>query len=75
MHRNDLGLLFLINVSEHGPEHRTTVPLRLHYAHTEIATGTDHDLIAASFTRACADLGTTVINSNGTLHISLSPHR
>jgi poly-gamma-glutamate synthesis protein (capsule biosynthesis protein) len=73
--RNDLGLLFLVTVSEHGPEHVTAVPLRLHYARTEDAAGADRDLIAARFTRACADLGTTVIESNGTLNISLSPRR
>lgn len=73
--RNDLGLLFLVTVSEQGPEHITAVPLRLHYARTEIAAGADRDLIAARFTRACADLGTTVTESNGTLDISLSPRR
>jgi hypothetical protein len=75
VHRNDLGLLFLVTISEHGPEHVTAVPLRLHYARTEIAVGTDRNLIAAKFTRACADLGTTVIESNGTLDISLNPRR
>ena len=75
VHRNDLGLLFLVTVSEQGPEHVTAVPLRLHYARTEIAADADRDLIAAKFTRACADFGTPVIESNGALDISLNPRR
>ncbi len=75
VHRNDLGLLFLVAVSEQGPEHVTAVPLRLHYARTEIAAGADRDLIAAKFTRACADLGTTITESNATLDISLRPRQ
>jgi poly-gamma-glutamate synthesis protein (capsule biosynthesis protein) len=75
VHRNDLGLLFLVTVSEHGPEHVTAVPLRLHYARTEVAAGADRDMIAARFTRACADIGTTVSQTNGTLEISLNRRR
>jgi poly-gamma-glutamate synthesis protein (capsule biosynthesis protein) len=73
--RNDLGLLFLVTVSEHGAEHVTAVPLRLHYARTEVAVGADREMIAARFTRACADLGTAVSEGTGTLDISLRPRR
>jgi len=47
----------------------------LHYARTEVAVGADREMIAARFTRAWSDLGTTVIESNGMLDISLRPRR
>ena len=58
--RNDLGLLFLVEVDADGPRRVDAIPLRLEYAHTRMARGTDAEWIAARFMEGCAALGTRV---------------
>jgi hypothetical protein len=43
------------------------VPLKLGYAHTQLASGADRAWIRARFTRACAALGTGVHEENSRL--------
>ncbi len=71
--RNDLGLLFLVTIGEHGPQQVACVPLKLRYARTEVAAGEDREWIAARFTRACAEFGTAVTDHDGALEVSLTP--
>jgi poly-gamma-glutamate capsule biosynthesis protein CapA/YwtB (metallophosphatase superfamily) len=67
--RNDLGLLFLVTIGEHGPPQVAGVPLKLRYARTEVAAGVDREWIAARFTRACAEFGTAVTDHDGRLEV------
>jgi poly-gamma-glutamate synthesis protein (capsule biosynthesis protein) len=58
--RNDLGLLFLVDLDPiTGPRRLEAVPLKLDFCHTRIATGADADWIRRRFIDACAELGTT----------------
>jgi poly-gamma-glutamate capsule biosynthesis protein CapA/YwtB (metallophosphatase superfamily) len=45
--RNDLGLLWLVDLAPSGPERIEAVPLKLEYCHTRIATDDDAAWIAA----------------------------
>lgn len=65
--RNDLGLLFLVTTGPGEPVRVEGVPLRLEYARTVAATGTDRAWIRDRFTAACADLGTAVEETGGRL--------
>jgi poly-gamma-glutamate synthesis protein (capsule biosynthesis protein) len=59
--RNDLGLLFLVDLAADGPRRLEAVPLKLERSHTRIAEGDDADWIRRRFIGACADLGTAAI--------------
>ena len=59
--RNDLGLLFLVELDARGPRSLEAVPLKLDYCHTRLATGDDAAWIRSRFVDACADLGTTAV--------------
>ena len=65
--RNDLGLFWLVTLDADGPIAVRAVPLRLGYAHTELATGADADWVRDRFRRACAALGTPVEQPDGHL--------
>ncbi len=65
--RNDLGLLFLVDLDASGPRRLEAVPLELDYCHTRLATGADARWIARRFATACAELGTEVEESGGRL--------
>jgi poly-gamma-glutamate capsule biosynthesis protein CapA/YwtB (metallophosphatase superfamily) len=65
--RNDLGLLFLVNVSPDGPERLEAIPLRLDYCHTRLADGEDARWIRRRFRLACKALGTEVEERAGRL--------
>jgi poly-gamma-glutamate synthesis protein (capsule biosynthesis protein) len=56
--RNDLGLLFLLDLDAHGPRRLEAVPLKLDYCHTRLARGEDASWIRHRFIDACAELGT-----------------
>jgi poly-gamma-glutamate capsule biosynthesis protein CapA/YwtB (metallophosphatase superfamily) len=56
--RNDLGLLFLVDVDADGPRRLEAVPLKLDYCHTRLARDTDAAWIRHRFIEACAELGT-----------------
>jgi poly-gamma-glutamate capsule biosynthesis protein CapA/YwtB (metallophosphatase superfamily) len=54
--RNDLGLLFLVELADDAPPRIETVPLRLEYAHTRLARGEEVEWIRKRFREACAEL-------------------
>ena len=56
--RNDLGMLFFVDIDRGRPRRVEAVPLALDYCHTRLATGSAADWVAARFIRACAALGT-----------------
>jgi poly-gamma-glutamate capsule biosynthesis protein CapA/YwtB (metallophosphatase superfamily) len=56
--RNDLGLLFLVELDARGPRRLEAVPLKLDHCHTRLATGADAAWIRRRFIGACAELGT-----------------
>jgi poly-gamma-glutamate synthesis protein (capsule biosynthesis protein) len=62
--RNDLGLLFLVDLEGDRLE---AIPLRLEFAHTRLANGDDAAWIRRRFTAACATLGTRVDEESGRL--------
>jgi poly-gamma-glutamate synthesis protein (capsule biosynthesis protein) len=55
--RNDLGLLFLVELDGDRLE---AIPLKLEYAYTRLADGDDRAWIRRRFTDACAAFGTSV---------------
>jgi len=59
--RNDLGLLFLVELDVLGPRSLEAVPLKLDDCHTRLATGDDAAWIRRRFVDACAELGTTAV--------------
>jgi poly-gamma-glutamate capsule biosynthesis protein CapA/YwtB (metallophosphatase superfamily) len=59
--RNDLGLLFLVELDAHGPRSLEAIPLKLDYCHTRLATGDDAAWIRRRFVEASAELGTTAV--------------
>ena len=68
--RNDLGLLFLVDLDPHRPCRIEAVPLRLEYAHTRLAHGEEADWIRRRFRDACGRLGSEVREESGRLTVS-----
>jgi poly-gamma-glutamate capsule biosynthesis protein CapA/YwtB (metallophosphatase superfamily) len=68
--RNDLGLLFLVTLDEHGPIRLDAFPLKLEFCHTRLAAGEDAAWMRRRFRAACADLGTELEEASGRLTIS-----
>ena len=68
--RNDLGLLFLVELGPDGPRRIEAVPLKLGYAFTRLAHGDEVDWIRQRFEDACAQLGSEVHEEEGRLVIS-----
>src|SRR5439155_1754965 len=62
--RNDLGLLYLVDLAGDRLE---AVPLKLEFAHTRLAAGDDAAWIERRFTKACAAFGTDVTALDGPL--------
>ena len=60
--RNDLGLLFLVDLAG---ERLEAVPLKLEFTHTRLATGDDARWIKRRFAAACAAFGTEVTEESG----------
>jgi Bacterial capsule synthesis protein PGA_cap len=69
--RNDLGLLFLVELDRAGRVRLEAVPLRLEFCHTRLAAGADARWIRDRFTAACGRLGTEVRAEEGRLVVSL----
>jgi poly-gamma-glutamate synthesis protein (capsule biosynthesis protein) len=67
--RNDLGLLFLVDLDEHGPRRLEAVPLALDPCHTRLADPDEAAWIGARFRAACAALGTEAREEHGRLVI------
>jgi len=65
--RNDLGLLFLVDLAGDRLE---AIPLKLEFTHTRLATGEDAAWIRRRFADACAKLGTEVAEEDGRLVLS-----
>jgi poly-gamma-glutamate synthesis protein (capsule biosynthesis protein) len=62
--RNDLGLLFLVDLAGDRLE---AIPLKLEFTHTRLATGDDATWIRQRFALACAKFGTDVTEEDGRL--------
>ncbi|MEV0230641.1 CapA family protein [Nonomuraea sp. NPDC050786] len=71
--RNDLGLIFLVTLDEHGPVRLSAVPIALDYCRTRIADQAESGWIRHRFITACAGLGTEVRTEEGTLTVDLRP--
>jgi poly-gamma-glutamate synthesis protein (capsule biosynthesis protein) len=69
--RNDLGLLFLVELDSDGPRRIEAVPLKLEFAFTGLAHGEDAAWIRRRFRDTCAVLGTDVREEDGRLVIAL----
>jgi poly-gamma-glutamate synthesis protein (capsule biosynthesis protein) len=67
--RNDLGLLFLVELELDGPRRIEAVPLKLEYCFTGLARGDDADWIRRRLREACTELGTEVAEEGGRLVI------
>jgi poly-gamma-glutamate synthesis protein (capsule biosynthesis protein) len=70
--RNDLGLLFLVELDSGRAVRLEAVPLRLEYCHTRLAEGEDAAWVRRRFRTACADLGTEVAEEEGRLVVDWS---
>jgi poly-gamma-glutamate synthesis protein (capsule biosynthesis protein) len=62
--RNDLGLLFLLDLDGDRLE---AIPLKLEFAHTRLAAGDDAAWARRRFREACAEFGTEVAEEDGRL--------
>jgi poly-gamma-glutamate capsule biosynthesis protein CapA/YwtB (metallophosphatase superfamily) len=67
--RNDLGLLFLVELRPAAVKRIEAVPLKLEYARTLLAADEDAAWIRARFREACATFGTEVREEGGRLVI------
>jgi poly-gamma-glutamate capsule biosynthesis protein CapA/YwtB (metallophosphatase superfamily) len=69
--RNDLGLLFLVDVEDGHPRRLEAVPLKLSYCYTDLAVGDDAAWIRRRFRDACAAFGQEVLtDADGHLVLS-----
>jgi poly-gamma-glutamate capsule biosynthesis protein CapA/YwtB (metallophosphatase superfamily) len=65
--RNDLGLLFLVDLDLEGPIQLEAVPLKLDYCHTRLGDGEDAAIVRRRFRDACRALGSEVVEERGRL--------
>ena len=68
--RNDLGLLWLVELGSDGPTRIEAVPLRLDFCHTRLAEGPDRDWITARLRDACAEFGSQVTDEDARLVVT-----
>jgi poly-gamma-glutamate synthesis protein (capsule biosynthesis protein) len=64
---NDHGLLFLVELKSGRARRIEAVPLKLEYAYTRLAHGSEAEWIRQRFQRACSELGTEVLEEDGRL--------
>jgi poly-gamma-glutamate capsule biosynthesis protein CapA/YwtB (metallophosphatase superfamily) len=69
--RNDLGLLWFVDIDELGPVRLEALPLKLGYCFTDLAEGEDADPIRRRFREACAAMGTEVSDEAGRMVVDL----
>lgn len=69
--RNDLGLVFLVELDASGPRAVVAVPIALDFCHTRLASGDDAEWVRSRFTSACAALGTKVCTRDGRMVVDL----
>jgi len=67
--RNDLGLLWLVDIDAGGPRRIRAVPLALDYCFTRTASAHDADWITARMRQLCAPFGTTVEPRDGLIEL------
>jgi hypothetical protein len=65
--RNDLGLLYLVDLDVEGLRRLEAVPLKLEFCFTRLADGDDAAWIRRRFRELCAELGTDVDERDGRL--------
>jgi poly-gamma-glutamate capsule biosynthesis protein CapA/YwtB (metallophosphatase superfamily) len=65
--RNDLGLLFLVDVEGGQPRRLEAVPLKLEFCFTRLADGADAAWIRRRFRELSAELGTEMVERGGRL--------
>ena len=70
--RNDLGLLWLVELGPGGPSRIEAVPLRLDFCHTRLADGPDQAWILRRLVEACDEFETAVTEEDGRLVITPS---
>jgi poly-gamma-glutamate capsule biosynthesis protein CapA/YwtB (metallophosphatase superfamily) len=58
--RNDLGLLWLVDLDSDGPRRIRALPVALDYCFTRLASPSESDWIERRLRRLCAPFGTTV---------------
>lgn len=63
--RNDLGLLWLVDVDERGPVRVRALPLALDYCYTRLAGPEEHAIVRRLFERRCARVGTQALVDRG----------
>jgi poly-gamma-glutamate capsule biosynthesis protein CapA/YwtB (metallophosphatase superfamily) len=68
--RNDLGLLWLVDLDREGVHRIEALPLRLDFCHTRPASGEDAAWIRRRLREACAAMETEVAEEDGLLVIS-----
>ncbi|MGH2985133.1 MAG: CapA family protein [Solirubrobacterales bacterium] len=71
--RNDLGLLWFVELDRGEIVGLEALPLKLDYCHTRVANGDDAAWIARRFIDACAALATRVRERGGRLVVDLDP--
>ncbi len=67
--RNDLGLLWLVELSHDGPSRIRAMPLALEYGFTRQASAAETDLIERRLRKRCAPFGTRVERSDGLIEV------
>jgi poly-gamma-glutamate capsule biosynthesis protein CapA/YwtB (metallophosphatase superfamily) len=68
--RNDLGLLWIVDLESRGPIRLEAVPIDVRYCETGLAHGTKAGWISSRFKTACAELGTEVRDERGRLVVT-----
>jgi poly-gamma-glutamate capsule biosynthesis protein CapA/YwtB (metallophosphatase superfamily) len=68
--RNDLGLLFLVELEPGGPRRIEAVPLKLEYAYTRLARGAEAAWIRRRLREACSEFEAEVREEDGRLVIA-----
>jgi poly-gamma-glutamate capsule biosynthesis protein CapA/YwtB (metallophosphatase superfamily) len=71
--RNDLGMLFLVELEPSGAREVEAVPLKLGHCHTRLATGDDAAWIRRRFIAACAEFGTVAVERDDRVVAALTP--
>lgn len=70
--RNDLGLMFLLELVGGRPTQVSAVPIALDFCHTRVATTDEATWIRARFVHACSAFGTAVDSCGDRLVVDLS---
>jgi poly-gamma-glutamate synthesis protein (capsule biosynthesis protein) len=71
--RNDMGLLWLVELSPDGPRRIRALPLVLEYCFTRRASAAESDWIERRLRHLCAPFGTDVEHSGGLIEVRLGP--